>query len=308
MKIIITGASGRIGEALVEYLLHYSDLSMVLNYRKESSVPQSVSSNTRCDIVIGDIENYETIASIFSSKPPILIHLASEVNRSDEGGIWYNSLINQTKSTMNIIDYLKNYNYPCHIVFPSSGGTVYDGHKKTPYRENDPVTGCSPYGIHKILIENYLKLLYAHNSNITCNVLRISNPYGMNANCKKKQGFIDILIDRVQNNMPINIWSSLNTIRDFIYIEDLNNAILKSIYYIDGFHIFNIGSGVGSSLSDVISCVEKLSGKKIKFINNWNGDDSFYPIYNVLDISKAKNILNWSPRYNLTNGINAVMK
>ena len=308
MKIIITGASGRIGEALVEYLLHYSDCSLILNYRNESSVPHSVSSSTRCNIVTGDIENTDTIASIFAEHPSVLIHLASEINRSKEAGTWYNSLINQTKSTMNIIDYLKNYSYPCHIVFPSSGGTVYNGHQNTPYRENDPVTGCSPYGIHKILIENYLNLLHSHNSNITCNVLRISNPYGMSANCQKKQGFIDILIDRVQNNMPINIWSNLNTTRDFIYIEDLNSAILKSIYYIDGFHIFNIGSGVGSSLADVISCVEKSSGKKIKFINNWNGNDNFYPTYNVLDISKAKKILDWSPRYSLTNGINEILQ
>ena len=308
MKIIITGASGRIGRALVEYLLRHTDFSLVMNYRQESSVPRIVSSSRRCDIVTGDIEEPGTIASVFATQAPVLIHLASDINRAGEGGSWYNSLVNQTKSSMNIIDYLKNYQHPCHVIFPSSGGTVYYGNQHTPYRENDPVTGCSPYGIHKILIENYLKLLTSYNSNITCNVLRISNPYGMDAESKKKQGFIDILIDRVKNNLPIDIWSSLDTVRDYIYIEDLNEAILKSVHYIDGFHIFNIGSGVGSSLSEVINCVEKTSGKKISLINNWDGKDSFYPLYNVLDISKAEHVLHWTPKYNLISGISTILQ
>ena len=308
MKIIVTGASGRIGEALIKYLLRHTDFNLVLNYRKETSVPLEATSNKRCDIVIGDIEEFETITSIFATQAPVLIHLASEINRSEPEKSWFDSLVNQTQSTVSIIDYLKSYRYPCHIIFPSSGGTVYYGNQKTPYRENFPVTGCSPYAIHKILIENYLKLLSSYNSNITCNVLRISNPYGMNARYKKKQGFIDILIDRAKNNLPIDIWSSLDTIRDYIYIDDLNDAILKSIYHIDKFQIFNIGSGVGSSLSEVIACVEKTSRKKVNFITKWDENNIFYPRYNVLDISKAKNILRWTPKYDLASGINAILQ
>lgn len=130
----------------------------------------------------------------------------------------------------------------------------------------------------------------------------------MNARCKKKQGFIDILIDRAKNNLPIDIWSSLDTIRDYIYIDDLNNAILKSVYHINKFQIFNIGSGVGSSLSEVIACVEKSIQKKVNFITKWDENNIFYPRYNVLDISKAKNILRWTPKYDLASGINAILQ
>ena len=260
-RILITGAGGAIGRFLTEYMLKNTTYELVLNYFTSTEIPEYIENyRSRIKVVVGDITSKDILKEMFVDVDT-LCHLASQVNPAAYGGDYDVAYKFGAGSTFAILDYIKNNNLNIHIIFPSSGGTVYSEIKETPHKETDLTYGASPYGIQKIMFENYLRLLSSTNENITCNVLRVSNPYGLSLNSGRKQGFIDVAISKILNNEKIEIWSPLDTTRDYIHIEDLSEAFVKTIEYKNDFEIFNIGSGVGTSLGDILRILGNKFGE-----------------------------------------------
>lgn len=306
MEIIITGSSGRIGSSFVAHALRHEDYSLVLNYHRPESVPHEVLNDSRCRIVIGDIEHVGVVEELFSTGASAIIHLGTGIHHLLTSP-WNLAILEQGKSTAGLIDFLKDYTKPCHLIFPSSGGTVYAGTPGIPFKESDHPRPCTPYGAHKVFMEECLRLLVLHNPQISCNVLRISNPYGMTAHREKRQGIIDILLDNVAQGLSTEIWTSMDTVRDFLHIDDLNTALCKALSYRNGFEIFNIGSGHGTSLQELVTIIENIKNIKLDLIHKKN-KENFYPAYNVLDIAKARSILEWFPSHSLAEHITSLMK
>ena len=300
-NILITGAGGAIGTSLVEYLLVNTNFHLVLNYFLENEIPKKLTDyRDRVRTVVGDIGNVAVLEKCFCDVDT-LIHLASRVNPQVYNGNFVDAYKFGADETMSLLDFIKNTDKPLHVIFPSSGGTVYSEVKNTPHKETDLALGVSPYGIQKLMCENYLHLICTRNKNITCNVLRVANPYGLSLKKERKQGFIDVAIHKIANSELLEIWSPLNTVRDYIYSDDLCEAFIKSIQYRDGFNIFNVGSGCATSLKDILEifrhvCKREVNYKKID-------TDFYYPQYSVLDISKARDILKWSPKLTVKEGI-----
>ncbi len=305
-NILITGAGGAIGKGLTKYLLEKTNYRLTLSYYSASEIPTYTKKYPdRITIVVGDISQQIILDTLFNNISTV-IHLASSVSPNNYNQDWNNAYKFGADSTFAILDYIKNTKNKIHLIFPSSGGTVYSKKQNIPFVETDIANGVSPYGIQKVMFENYLKLLTGNNKNISCNILRISNPYGLPVNSNRKQGFIDIIIQKILNNEPIELYSPVNTIRDYIYIDDLCSAFLKAIEYKNGLEIFNIGSGNGNSLTDVINNLENLLNKKISYKQVQT--NYYYPQYNVLDIKKANSILNWEPEITLKQGLKLLIK
>ena len=176
-RILITGAGGAIGSILTEYLIKNTDYNLTLGYFSEKEIPQNINESEKIKLVIGDISNKSVLEKAFKDVN-CLIHLASSVNPQKFSGNWKEAYNYGADATFAIMDYLKTFKTPLHILFPSSGGTVYNDSDK-PHKETEVVYGESPYGIQKIMFENYFRLLTKINENITCNILRISNVYGL---------------------------------------------------------------------------------------------------------------------------------
>lgn len=148
------------------------------------------------------------------------------------------------------------------IYFVSSGGTVY-GECKIPAEENTPLSPECVYALQKISIENYLHL-YEKYDNIKGYSLRIANPYGMERNIKRNQGIIPIFTQKIFNGEPVEIWGDGENRRDYIYIDEVIDAI-ESVYQYEGpYRIFNIGSGISYSIREIIELIEKEIGMKAK--------------------------------------------
>ena len=182
------------------------------------------------------------------------------------------------------------------IIFFSSGGTIYGDAGIYRVSETDQTNPICSYGIQKLAIEKYLylfKKLYGLNYGI----LRISNPYGKNQNILKKQGFIQTVISNAMHAEPIEVWGDGSVVRDYLHAQDVAKAASDLIYYDGPHHIFNIGSGHGRSLNEIISIVESIIKKPldVKYLSAREFD---LPV-NVLDISLAKRELNWVPKINL---------
>lgn len=186
------------------------------------------------------------------------------------------------------------------IIFISSGGTVYGKPSTLPIPENSPTDPECSYGITKLAIEKYLYLFwYLHGLDYT--ILRLANAYGERQRPTATQGAIPVFLERAMRNDEIVVWGNGSVVRDYIHVKDIAHALLKALTYSGENKIFNIGSGQGHSLNEVIDVIEKVTGQALRV--KYADARSFDVPINVLDISSARDYLQWEPTVSLFEGI-----
>ena len=190
------------------------------------------------------------------------------------------------------------------IVF-SSSSSVYGTQDHLPIGESAPTNPISAHGIHKLSVEKYL-LLARRLHGIEVRILRIGNPYGPEQSPIGRQGFVAIAIGEILRRSPLPLRDMGRTVRDFIYIDDLAEAMALA-GLLDGLpSIINIGTGRGYSLREVLEVIEGLIGRKVET----NAVESrIVDIQeSVLDVRLAKEVLNYSPAIELPEGIRMTLR
>lgn len=179
------------------------------------------------------------------------------------------------------------------VIFLSSGGTVYGPDVMTPTNETAPTNPISAYGIGKLAVEKYLGLFH-HLFGLDYRVLRVANPFGPYQLPNRGQGFIAQAIQCALDHEPIEIWGDGSIVRDYIYVADVANAVVRSLLHRGDERVFNIGSNVGLSLLDVISSIEHVVDKPfdITFLGSRPVDVQC----SILDTSRAETSLGWKPQ------------
>lgn len=176
------------------------------------------------------------------------------------------------------------------IVLASSGGAVYGDYHR-PVRETDCALPNTSYGVEKLAVETLFNLHCKSHSHRLI-ILRIANPYGFELASDAQTGFVDIALAKIRAGLPVDLFSSPSTVRDFLYVGDLIQAFKAAIWYHGSEQIFNIGSGTGLSLATVCELIsENFDGV---CINNSSARDALIP-YSVLDVSRATRLLRWKP-------------
>lgn len=186
------------------------------------------------------------------------------------------------------------------IVFPSSGGTVYGEPSASPTSEIESTDPISSYGIMKLASEKYLNLMY-HLHGMEYTVLRYGNPYGNGQDPSKRFGAIGVFLSALAEGRPIDIWGDGSAVRDFLYIDDAISATMRTLAYSGGHRIFNIGSGVGTSLQGLIQLLEHVTHKTVRIVYHPARKADVGRI--VLDIRRAKSELAWEPLVPLQEGV-----
>jgi len=178
------------------------------------------------------------------------------------------------------------------IIFLSSGGTVYGKPRYLPIDEAHPTDPICSYGITKLAIEKYLGL-YQQLHGLDYTVLRPSNPFGERQRTQASQGAVAVFLSKVLRGEKIEIWGDGSAVRDYIYVADLVSAILAVMDYRGADRVFNIGSGRGFNLNEVLEGIELVTGRKADKI--YTAGRAFDVPVSILDISKARTALKWSP-------------
>ena len=178
------------------------------------------------------------------------------------------------------------------FVFASSGGTVYGPTTKDTLTESDPTWPLNAYGVSKVAIEHYLRVIGSLRGMRTIS-LRISNPFGPGQSASRGQGFIAAAMSASLEGRELPCWGDGSTVRDFIYIEDVAEAFLRCCSYEGASCVLNIGSGIGRSLRDVIADIEVTTGHAIGVV--YSPVRNIDVPRNVLDISRAAAVLSWCP-------------
>jgi UDP-glucose 4-epimerase len=186
------------------------------------------------------------------------------------------------------------------LVFISSGGTVYGIPNHLPIPESEPTNPITPYGVAKLTIEKYLEV-YSRLHGLDYRVLRISNLYGPYQTTAKKQGVIAAFLSEALSGEPLEIWGDGKVIRDYLWVEDAANAVLAAMCYEGSDRVFNIGSGVGMSINEVIASIETILNIPLKR-NYRPGRPADVPV-NILDCSLARFKLDWHADTTFAHGL-----
>lgn len=187
------------------------------------------------------------------------------------------------------------------IVYVSSGGIVYGPTPQVPTPETTATDPISAYGVSKLTIEKYLRL-YEHHHGLSFRVLRVANLFGPFQMPGKNQGVIAALISCALHNKEFEIWGDGTAIRDYVYVDDVVDALLLAAGDESDQRIFNIGSGQGRDLRQAIAEIEANLGIKLA-LRQTKGRLIDVSV-STLAIERACKVLGWRPRTPFNVGIN----
>jgi UDP-glucose 4-epimerase len=186
------------------------------------------------------------------------------------------------------------------ILYISSGGTVYGLPQTNPIDEHHPTDPISSYGITKLTIEKYVSM-YASMFGIDYCLLRPSNVYGPGQRLHIGQGVIGVLADHALRGASMEVWGTGESLRDYLYVEDLVRALMSLVAYTGTHRIFNISSGAGHSVLDIISILRDRLGLAPEVTHK--PARGFDVPANVLDSSRLHTETGWRPTIGLEDGI-----
>jgi UDP-glucose 4-epimerase len=191
------------------------------------------------------------------------------------------------------------------IVFISSGGAVYGTPQRLPISETHPTDPICSYGIHKLAIEKYLHL-FRTTYGLGSVTLRVSNIYGESQDSHSGLGAIAHFTNSAVNGDPIEIWGDGTITRDYIHVDDVVMAVLKSVLYRGPETVLNIGTGRGTSLNEIVGMIEAQLESRVRIVyrpaRNFDVQD------NLLDASRAARELSWSPTISLESGVDRMIR
>ena len=185
------------------------------------------------------------------------------------------------------------------ICYFSSGGTVYGNPQAIPVAESHPLAPISSYGIVKVAVERYLGM-FQRQGWLDPVVVRPSNPYGPGQAVDGAQGAVAVFLGRALTGQGVQVWGDGETVRDYIFIDDLIRLTLLAAGSACG-AAFNAGSGVGTSLNDLCDRVRRGTGQAL--VAEDREGRAFDVRAIVLDVSRAWRELGWAPKVDIDTGI-----
>ncbi len=191
-----------------------------------------------------------------------------------------------------------------HLVYLSSGGCLYGDQSETPANEQRCPLPISFHGAGKVAIEHFLRAhALSQPAAARVTVLRPSNLYGPEQHLRVGFGLIRTVLERLLTNQPIEVWGDGAVVRDFLYIDDLVEACMAANVHGEDhrYRLFNVGSGVGHSIRQLIALAERISGRSA---NIRHQPSRLVDIrYIVLDSSALRRDTGWTPAVSLEEGL-----
>ncbi len=299
-KILITGGAGFIGSHLTDKLIERGHQVVVVD---NLSSGKKENLNPKAKFYEVDICDSE-ISQIFQEeKPEIVFHFAAQIDvRKSVKDPIKDAEINILGSLnliQNFIQFPASNSQDKNFVFASSGGAIYGDTDVTPTPETHLENPESPYGITKLTVEKYL-YFYRKTFRLNYTALRLANIYGPRQNFKGEAGVIAVFCNKMLKDEQAIINGEGEQTRDFVYVDDVVEAALLAMEK-EKSGIYNIGTAKETNINEIFRKIKELTNSNCKKIHGpaKPGEQK----RSCLDYSKAKEELNWQPKYNLEDGL-----
>jgi UDP-glucose 4-epimerase len=297
---LILGGNGFIGSSVAE-LLHSRGEPVRVFDRPATALPETLKGARGVEFFEGDFLNVADLEEALEGMEDVYHFICSTLpKRSNEDPL--HDVETNLMGTLRLLEFFRR-RPGMRLLFISSGGTVYGEPKTLPIPESHPTEPLCSYGIGKLTIEKYLGL-YHRLHGLNYRVLRVSNAYGERQNPHSAQGAVAVFLDRILKGEEITVWGDGSVVRDYLYVGDVAEALVRVAATESRVRIFNIGSGRGVSLSELIATLAEVSGKQPRI--RYEKARAFDVPANTLDISLAAAELNWVPRVPLYDGLRRV--
>ncbi len=255
MRVALLGGGGFIGTNLALALA--GKVALLRGFGRRRIFPAAWQGLTWTDGEIGSADVRQVIAGCDT-----VIHLAG----TSTPGTADRRIADDAE--VNVIDTLKLLDQCAElgvgrVLFISSGGTVYGVPQQLPTPEQAATDPITAYGVAKLAIEKYLKV-YRQQRGLDYRILRVANPYGPYQTTRKAQGVVAAVIASALHDTPLQIWGDGGVVRDYVYVGDVVDAVVKVLGHAGESRVFNVGSGRGHDLLEVVRAVELLAGRKLR--------------------------------------------
>lgn len=186
-----------------------------------------------------------------------------------------------------------------HLIFFSSGGTVYGNPRRLPVTEDSPMAPLSSHGAGKAASEAFCEALRAQGRPVT--ILRPSNAYGPGQPLKSGFGLVRTMLEHARAGTALEIWGDGENVRDFIHVDDVVEATTRLVRLPQDSGTYNLGSGIGFSINQVRRIVEAATGAELPAVYRPARGIDVRSL--VLDTSRLNARLDWRPRVSLAEGV-----
>lgn len=290
MRVMVTGGAGFIGSHLVEGLLTAGHQVAVVDNLSTGKQTQVPSGATFYPI---DIRSSELVDIFQREQPQFVCHHAAQMSVLASLRDPADDASNNILGSIHVLHAAQAVG--AHLIFASSGGTVYGEPQQLPAPESCPLLPLSPYGISKMTFEHYLRI-----SNIPHTILRYANVYGPRQNPHGEAGVIAIFGEKMLHGQPTIIYGDGEQQRDFVYVGDVVAANIK-IVETGQQGTYNIGTGEGTSVNQLHQALRQLipTAALPTYIAAKQGE-----VYrNILDCARAHQDWGWQARTSLLQGL-----
>ncbi len=251
-----------------------------------------------CELILADISDTRANIEKHLAWADVVVQLAGPAVPAFSNANPTINLMQEVIPTLSLLERMRTIGKG-RVIF-ASASAVYGPQKTFPTKEDAPTAPISAYGVSKLAAEKYLHFFHV-SSNLEYQVLRFSNVYGPGQTGKSGQGVIGIWLSRLARGEPLVLRGSGDTVRDFLYVDDAAEAIVAVVEQLKGPDILNVGSGVGTSLREVIQTVKHLTKGDIRVSTEPPEVTDITISY--LDTKKIRSLTSWRPSTPLQEGI-----
>ena len=301
-KALVTGGAGFIGSHLTEKL-HQNNIEVLVVDNLLTGKKENLLSLDLENTIYGDVGSEESLEFIKNFNPDVCFHLAAQ-----------SSVVISVEDPL--LDFEHNLLQPVQLIkrlletdckkfiFTSSGGTIFGEPEVIPTSEDDYAgEPASPYGLAKKKLNELIEVML-QNETMSYSILNLSNVYGPRQDPHGEAGVMSIFTGKLINNETPTIYGDGKQTRDYVYVLDVVDALIKSAETDDNLFL-NIGTGVETSVNELVSILsQKIS---------WDGEPEYAPkregelLRSVLNNERAKSQIGWEPKYTLDTGLDELI-
>ncbi|MGH7323633.1 MAG: NAD-dependent epimerase/dehydratase family protein [Candidatus Rokuibacteriota bacterium] len=296
MRILVTGGAGFIGSHILDRLVRDGHTVTAVD---NLSTGRETNVNPAARLVVADIRSGRLPAVVAEARPDAVVHVAAQaaVARSVLDPVFDASV--NVLGTLNLLEASRGAGVR-RVVYTSTGGAAYGDTDVLPTPEDHPAQATSPYGVSKVAAERYLEC-WAGLTGGSVLSLRLANVYGPRQNPLGEAGVIAIFSHRLVRGEPCLVNGDGEQTRDYVFVEDVADAVARAVARAEAPGVVNVGTGIQTSVNDLYRRLARAADVARAAVHGpaKPGEQR----RSVLDPSRAKALLGWTPTTSLDAGL-----